>query len=194
MNVSKIKMAKVFAITGLLLLVSMAARAQETHTHDWSWNTHERFTYNPEGEKYFANEFSIDLFGSYKRGHNKFNDFFDQPEHGVFGGGIGVNYFFTKMLGIGADTSMHDDGGKFIDNVAGNLILRFPIGTSCFAPYILGGAGYDFDPTSQWEAHAGVGVEFRLNPHTGIFTDGRYVWPDKTGDYSLIRAGLRFAF
>jgi hypothetical protein len=182
--------AKIMMVTALLSLSSMAAHAQR----DWSWNTRERFSYNPEGDKYLAQEFSIDLFGSYKRGSPELDDFLDAPEHGVFGGGIGVNYFFTKMFGVGVDASMHDDGRQFVDNASSSLIARFPIGDSCFAPYVFGGVGWYFDPTGDWEGHAGVGVEFRLNPRTGVFADGRYVWPDGAGDTSLIRTGLRFAF
>lgn len=184
------KIAKTMMVAALLSLASTAVHAQR----DWSWDTRERFSYNPEGDKYLAQEFSIDVFGSYKRGAANVTDVFDEPEHGIFGGGLGVNYFFTKMLGVGADVSMHDNGRQFVDNVAANLIARFPIGDTAFAPYVLGGAGYEFDPTGDWEGHAGIGVEFRMNPRTGVFADARYIWPNSSGDSSLIRTGLRFAF
>ena len=46
----------------------------------------------------------------------------------------------------------------------------------------------------EWLADMGVGMEYRLNLATGIFTDGRYIWGDHTGDRLLLRAGLRIVF
>jgi hypothetical protein len=182
------KLGTMVTATAAFILTASAARAE----HDWNW--HDRFAYSREGDKFRDKEFSVDLFGSYKRGQKNVGDFFDSPEHGVWGGGIGANYFFTRMFGAGADVSMHADGNEFIDNGSANLIVRFPIEAASLAPYVFGGGGRNFDPIDEWEGHAGVGLEFRLNPHTGIFADGRYVWPDKSSDYSIIRAGFRFAF
>lgn len=184
------KFAKVALLSTILFCSASAVRAE----HDWNWSWHDRFSYAREGDKFKANEFTIDLFGSYKRGQKNVSDFFDEPEHGVWGGGIGVNYFFTRFIGVGGDVSAHDDGRQFVDNASGNVIFRFPIEAASMAPYVFGGGGGTFDPTEQWEGHVGGGLEFRLNPHTGIFADARYIWNDKTADQSLIRTGLRFAF
>jgi len=184
------KLGKIVMIAGAMILATSAAQAER----DWSWNWNDRFAYSTEGEKYRSQEFTIDLFGSYRRGSSNVGDFFDEPEGGVWGGGVGLNYFFTRMVGIGTDVSMHADGRQFIDNTSASLILRFPIGASAVAPYVFAGGGRNFDPSDEWEAHAGAGIEFRLNPHTGLFADGRYIWPDGSGDMSIIRTGLRFAF
>ncbi len=184
------KIVKVLFVAAILLGGLSMARAE----HTWNWNMNDRFAYTREGDRFLPGEFSLDTFGSYKRGSKNVGDVFDEPEHGVWGGGVGANYFFTRYVGVGADVTMHADGGKFIDSTSGNLILRLPIERMSLAPYVFGGIGGNFDPTEEWLAQAGVGLEFRLNPITGIFADGRYIWPDKSADYSLIRAGLRFVF
>ena len=147
-------------------------------------------------QKYTGNEVSLDLFGSYLAGQRKIEDIFKTNiRHGFWGGGVGLNYFFLRNLGIGADMNIPDDNfGNFINNVNGSLIARLPVGNSGFAPYIFGGGGRQTDPTWQWTGHAGVGFEFRFNRVTGIFTDARYVWVDKTSDEIEFRAGMRFAF
>lgn len=182
--------AKILLLAAVILGSAAAAQAQR----NWTWQWDERFRYTTD-EKFRANELTFDLFASYGRGHGHFNDFFDQTlEHGTWGGGVGANYFFTKYLGVGADVFMHANGNEFIDHTSLGVIGRFPIERISLAPYAFGGAGRNFDPIDEWTAHAGIGLEWRLNPHTGIFADGRYVWPDKSGDFSLLRAGLRFAF
>ena len=173
--------------------VTTTTTTTEPSESRWHWNWNETFTYTTEVEKFRANEFSFDFFGSYNRSSAKVNDFFDEPEHGDWGGGVGVNYFFLKWLGVGIDSSMHADGGTFVDNVSGSMILRLPIDSASMAPSIFGGGGRYFN-ADEWAVHAGAGIEFRLNPHTGIFIDGRYVWADKSSDSSQIRSGLRFAF
>jgi hypothetical protein len=182
---------KTIIITGVAaLLVTTSAKAER----DWSWNWHDRFAYDREVEKFRANELTFDVFGSYMRNHRKFNDAFDRTiRHGTWGGGLGVNYFFLRYVGVGADAFAQADGDAFINNTSASLIGRFPIGDTV-APYVVGGAGRNFDPIEEWTGHVGTGIEFRLNAHTGIFVDGRYVWADKSVDYSLLRAGLRFAF
>jgi hypothetical protein len=65
---------------------------------------------------------------------------------------------------------------------------------SGLAPYVFGGGGRQTDPEWQWTGHAGVGLEYRFNPVTGVFADGRYTWADRTSDSILFRAGVRFVF
>jgi hypothetical protein len=104
---------------------------------------------------------------------------------------------------------MPADGGKLVDDVYGSLILRWPFEPSGFAPYIFGGGGRQIEGWSastddstihtygshwEWQGHAGVGLEYRFNPATGIFVDGRYVWTKHTDDKLLLRAGLRLVF
>jgi len=196
------KMSKLITLSAVLWLGASAAFADEpvTVVHVWNdpggwWNGH--FVY-ATGPRYTANELSVDAFGSYLAGETK--EFEEVIHHsirhnGAWGGGVGVNYFFTEMLGIGGDLNIPDNGGNFIDSVSGNLIARFPIEPCGIAPYVFGGGGRGTgDPVWQWFGQAGVGIEYRFNPVTGVFSDARYIWNDKTPNALLIRAGLRFVF
>jgi hypothetical protein len=107
---------------------------------------------------------------------------------------VGLNYFITREIGLGVDANMSDNGGSFVDAVLGNLILRWPIGESGFAPYLFGGGGRTTDATWEWVGQAGLGLEYRFHRHVGIFADGRYIWPEDSSDALLLRAGVRVAF
>ena len=192
-------------LTAAGLMAASAAMAQTTTTttttttvsHVWNdphtwWGNH--WAYNT-ADRYTANELSLDMFGSYLAGERRAEDLFKTNiRHGTWGGGVGANYFFTREIGIGGDINIPDDGGNFINNVNGSLIARFPIVNSGLAPYLFGGGGRQTEPVWQWTGHAGVGLEYRFNPVTGIFADGRYMWVDKTADEIQFRAGVRFVF
>jgi len=191
-------------LTAAGLMAASAAVAQTTTTtttttvsHVWNdphtwWGNH--WAYNA-ADRYTANELSLDMFGSYIAGERRAEDLFKTNiRHGTWGGGVGVNYFFTREIGIGGDINIPDDGGNFINNIDGSLIARLPIANTGLAPYLFGGGGRQTEPVWQWTGHAGVGVEYRFNPVTGIFADGRYMWVDKTPDEILFRAGVRFVF
>jgi len=61
------------------------------------------------------------------------------------------------------------------NQVTGSLILRYPFeGPICWAPYIFGGGGGIFDGQSTGFGHIGLGVEFRVTPYMGFFTDWRW--------------------
>jgi hypothetical protein len=198
---------KFVTLTASLLLAASAGMAQTTTTtttttttvsHVWNdphawWGNHWVMM---NGDRYNANELTMDFFASYIAGQRGIEHIFDTNiRHGVWGGGVGVNYFFTREIGIGGDIIIPDDHfGNFINNVDGSLIARMPIGNSGLAPYVYGGGGRQTEPVWQWTGHAGVGLEYRFNPGTGIFADARYIWVDKTPDEILLRAGLRFAF
>lgn len=67
------------------------------------------------------------------------------------------------------------------NQVTGSLILRYPFeGPICWAPYIFGGGGGVFDGQSTGFGHIGLGVEFRVTPYMGFFTDWR--WEFMGGD------------
>src|SRR5215471_14340136 len=165
-------------------LVMIAGAAQAAHvwddTGEW-WNGH--FVTVPDAPKYTSEELSLDLFGSYNHPEGKLDDLVDNGiDHGFWGGGAGVNYFFTRDLGLGADfnISSKPDDLRLEDQVTGNLIFRLPLGNSGIAPYIIGSGGRGMSPRWEWVYGGGVGLEFRFNPTTGIFTDGRYYWNDTT--------------
>lgn len=172
-----------------LLVVSAVMAAISIHAES-HWG--DRFSYQAGTDRYFANEFSLDAFGSYNKGERKFSDVFDRSwRRGDFGGGVGLNYFFSRYFGVGADTDFFD-GGSFFKNVSGSGIFRFPVGNSGFAPYIFGGVGGRFVPKDEWTFHGGVGFEVRISRQFGIFSDIRYIVADKTTDGMMVRAGLRF--
>lgn len=156
------------------------------------------FSYDHEtAPLYSANELSLDLGGSYTAGQRGAEHLFEtsiKGNRGKWGGNVGVNYFLLRQLGLGVDVNMPDNGGNLVDSVALNVIGRFPIGSSGFAPYVFGGAGRTTDASWEWMAQAGVGVEFRLNRTVGIYTDGRYQWPENSGDGLMLRAGFRVNF
>jgi hypothetical protein len=142
---------------------------------------------------YHPNEFSID--GSFVGVLHEY-DFNSNGLHRKnyrFGGDVGANYFFTQYIGIGGDAyALAQHSPSFVDTATGNLIVRFPLGP--FAPYIFGGAGYQFERIDQIVGGGGVGLEIRLVPHFGIFADARYLAAVKTADYGLGRAGVRLSF
>lgn len=74
------------------------------------------------------------------------------------------------------------------------MILRLPCDRFHLAPCVYRGEGYQFDSKGRPFAQAGLGVEYRLLHHVGLFVDGRYVVPDAFPNFSLLRAGVRFSF
>src|SRR5664280_2723333 len=192
------KRIKLVALAAAALALSHGSGvAQEAHV--WSdpggwWGGH--WTYGSAPDLYTPNELSFDAFGSYLARERHLGKLFDTSirHTGVWGGGVGANYFFTREIGIGADINIPDNRGSFIDSALGNVIARLPIGNSGLAPYIFGGGGRGIDPRWEWLGDAGVGLEFRFNSLTGIFVDGRYIWADKSSDRLELRAGLRLVF
>jgi len=175
------------------------ARAQTASAHVWEdpnawWDTH--FVYSAaDVPKFTAQELSLDMFASFTSDESKFSHVFQHSiRDGTWGGGVGLNYFLTRELGIGGDLNMKADGGNFVDAMAGNLIARFPIESAGLAPYVFGGGTRLTEPRWQWAGQFGVGLEVRFNPVTGIFADVRYMWPEHTTDELEIRTGLRLVF
>jgi hypothetical protein len=147
-------------------------------------------------ELYRPNEFSLDAFGSGSIGKYSL-DHLSQAEvrHDArLGAGLGGNYFFTRNFGLGVDAYAEGTSGVFVDSASINMILRFPLGQSGFAPYIFGGGGHQFDLAKLSFGQGGAGMEFRFCEHLGMFVDARVVIPNQTKYYGLGRAGLRLAF
>jgi hypothetical protein len=172
---------KVRSILVSAIVVILTAQAVRAATY---WD--ERFRYERGGDKFGPQEFRIDLFGSAAT-RNRIGD-----SQLTGGGGAGVNFFLTPIFGIGADTYIED--WKWPDHTDGSLFLRWPIQSAGIAPYVFGGGGRQWHDIPQWTKHAGGGLELRFNRYTGIFADGRYIWPEETRDYVLMRAGLRIGF
>lgn len=192
------KMTKIVTLAAAVIVTARMGMAQEV-VHVWNdpnqwWGGH--WVYGPTApNKFTMNELSVDMFGSFLAPERKFKDIFDTNiRRGKWGGGVGVNYFVTREIGFSVDANVPDNGGNFIDSVSGSLVARLPSESTGLSPYIFGGGGRQTDPVWEWTGHAGVGLEFRLNPLTGIFADARYVWADKTSDSLLLRGGLRLVF
>ena len=149
-----------------------------------------------ETDLYRANELSVDVFGSgslsrYSIDHVSRARIRQNTRLGL---GVGVNYFFSQNMGIGADAYAEDSHGSVIDSTSVSFIYRLPLGQSGFAPYAFGGGGRHFDNLSTWFVQAGAGVEYRFTPSVGVFTDVRGVVPKETKYYGVARLGVRFAF
>lgn len=139
------------------------------------------------------NQLSLDVSGVYHKSFGTFGSQFDDSwRHGTFGGDVGIDYWFCKYIGIGAD-SWGLSKGTLLHDVDGNLFLRMPVADSGFAPYLMGGAGRNFGPDRMLE-DCGAGVQFKFNTHIGIFTDWRYIFAEKMSNSTLVRAGLQFSF
>lgn len=141
-----------------------------------------------------AGEFQLDLFGSY-------NGAITNEEFGDgFGGGVGVNYFFTEMLGFGVSGNVYQgnhtfNGDRAVWHTSANLIVRFPLQDICLAPYIFGGGGLGIDGTTVGTWEAGGGLEWRATPSLGVFAEGRYIWAaSQDTDSTQTRVGVRFVF
>ena len=137
-------------------------------------------------------ELQLDVFANYMH----FTHAGTPPSRNGEGGGLGVNYFFTRYLGVGIDGSANSlSHGLF--NATGSLIARYPLelGSVCLAPYAFGGGGVQTNGSTLGTGHAGAGVEFRVTPKLGIYGEGRYTWTtEHNEDSSQARLGLRFAF
>lgn len=142
---------------------------------------------NPVPPCFQDQEFQLDVFGLY--------GWTTQGDHDDgFGGGLGVNYFFMRNLGVGVDGSLRDADSALWTATA-SLIVRFPIetGSVCLAPYILGGGGLQVNSSIDGAFHAGGGLEFRSPQGFGVFAEGRYFWAGHN-DQVQARLGFRVLF
>jgi hypothetical protein len=187
-------------VTATLVLLGTSAwcRAQHVWEDPNAW-ANGLVSYDHNVPKYNAQELSLDLFGSYINPEGKFTDLFKTSlQHGVWGGGAGLNYFFTENLGIGADFAISDfpKSDWEFNHVIGDVYLRLPIGNTGLAPYAFGGGGRGMHPAWQWLYGGGVGLEYRFGPHMGIFTDARFLWSHTATSLNELgfRAGVRLVF
>jgi len=113
-----------------------------------------------------------------------------------FGGGLGLNYFITKYIGVGVDDTLCslNGNGHTYNSTQADIIARYPIESWHLAPYALVGGGATWGTKSQGDGNVGVGAEYRINRGIGIFADSRYLYGNNGLNESLTRAGLRFIF
>ena len=171
------------------MLAAMPALAKES-VHD------DPGLHYDQSDLYRANELSVDVFGTASLGKYSIKHLSgSRVRHDTrLGAGVGLSYFITRNIGIGADAYSENTTGVFVDSAAANLILRLPLGQSGFAPYAFGGGGRQFEMIEAWFGQFGAGMEYRFTANVGVFVDARCVLPDETKYYGVARLGLRFAF
>jgi hypothetical protein len=142
----------------------------------------------PLYEPFPAHQLSLQAFGTYA----------SRDREGISntqgGGGLGLTYFFTRYVGIGADSYIEE--WKWPYRLNGSFILRLPLPEqfSRLAVYGFGGGGRQFKDIPQFTWHGGGGLEYKFSRCLGIFADVREVFPDKTPNYTLLRGGVSFGF
>jgi hypothetical protein len=162
------------------------------------------------------NELQLDLFGL----GNFYQGADNMSGRPAWGGGVGLNYFFSRYFGIGIEQDVYgrnsrgnraqgNDFGYTRWATIGNLFVRYPICSWNLAPYLMvgGGAnygnvggGYVASPNriaGQGFGHVGGGLEYRITETIGLFSDARYLFSgvDNLPNNQLMwRYGLRFAF
>jgi len=135
------------------------------------------------------NELQIDAFGA---------GAFTRNRSAGWGGGLGLNYFFLRYLGIGVEQSMFGHRGSYTDwATIGNVFLRYPICSLHIAPYAMAGGGaiYGKNHSGIGLGHVGGGLEIRITDNIGLFGDARWMYSGvEPRSGVLARTGLRFAF
>ena len=143
----------------------------------------------PEEPCFGETELQLDIFGAYTSVSG------DDHESG-WGGGVGVNYYFQRYIGLGADYTITDGEGEELHQINGHLLFRYPIdtGSLCLAPYLKVGGGYQVNGGGDGVYGVGGGLEVRVTPRFGIFGEGGYYWSGEDNDYAQAKAGVRFVF
>lgn len=201
-------------IVSLLGLTTLAATGFAGPVESTS-NKEMQQTYNAPAEQFYGDrEWNFDLFGLRADTYNEYRqDRYLGVDHG-YGGGLDVNYMFTRYLGVGLE-GYAIDANDVIGQVSGNLIFRYPVPNTRFAPYGYAGGGVLFNGSrvedlassgaspasvrrnSDVEAvgQFGAGFEVRITPHIGLINDYSYNLvngPDN--NFGMFRSGVRFAF
>jgi len=148
-------------------------------------------------------EFTLDAFYSYNDANQRNGQYFIDGN----GGGVGANFFFKRYLGVGVEGNWWDGSQpdlpknshkEVVSQVTANAILRYPMEFTSFglAPYLFGGGGVAFSDQKCGFPDVGAGVEVRVTPRVGLFSDWR--WNFMAGgnhnDVNTTRAGIRFVF
>jgi hypothetical protein len=196
-----------FALTTLATVTSQGGPVES--------NYQQAQTYQPSSQDWFRDrEWNFDLFGAYAFTTRPYqSDRYLGTDH-AFGGGIDANYMFTRYFGVGAEGYglAADDA---VGQASGNLIFRYPIPGTRFAPYAYAGGGAIFNGSRvedlvdrgrsigsirrhsdvEGMGQFGAGFEIRLTPNVGVIND--FSWNVVNGDrndFGIVRSGVRFAF
>ena len=172
----------------LIIISCAASRAQDLNGTLAITNT------PPPPPRYRANEFSVDAFGGMTLGESTLDlGSGVRSRHDVrLGAGTGLNYFFTRNIGISAEGFTENTRHSFFDVADGSMVFRLPFGKSGLAAYLFGGGGHQFDPNSAPTFHTGGGLEYRFTQHFGAFVEPRVVF--NHGDFGFGKCGVRWNF
>lgn len=168
----------------------------------------------PSEEFYRDREWNFDLFGLRADTYNEYRqDRYLGTDHG-YGGGFDVNYMFTRYLGVGLE-GYAIDANDVIGQASVNMIFRYPIPGTRFAPYGYAGGGVIFNGSRvedlvdrdrsigsirrnsdvEGVGQFGAGFEVRITPHIGLIHDYSYnLVNGPKNNFGMFRSGVRFAF
>src|SRR2546430_13607801 len=116
------KVKKLIAVTSVCCMTLGMGAIANAAVHIWedpgAWSSSVFCFDYAATPKYTANELSLDMFGSYIHGEEKFSHLFQTSirHDGKFGGGVGLNYFITPQFGLMTDINISDNGGRFIED------------------------------------------------------------------------------
>lgn len=112
-----------------------------------------------------------------------------------FGGGFSVGYMFAYYVGARLDVNF-SSVEEAQTNIGGDVIVRYPFPEARVAPYALVGGGVQVNDGSHGFFRVGGGIEWRITPHFGVFSEGSYAWvsQDSTSQNLTIKAGLRYIY
>jgi len=196
-------------IMGIFALTTTVLSTQAGPVEYGDQKSQVQTSYQATEQWYRDHEWNFDLFGTYAFTSRPYqSDRYLRTDH-AWGGGIDANYMFTRYFGVGVEgygLAAEDAVGQ----ASGNLIFRYPIPGTRFAPYAFAGGGVIFDGSqgddlvdrdvhhrhdARGMGQFGGGFEFRITPHLGIIND--FSWNVLDGprdDFGMIRSGIRFAF
>jgi hypothetical protein len=196
-------------IVGILALTTTVLSTQGGPVEYGDQKSQAQASYQATEQWYRDHEWNFDLFGTYAFTSRPYqSDRYLRTDH-AWGGGIDANYMFTRYFGVGMEgygLAAEDAVGQ----ASGNLIFRYPIPGTRFAPYAFAGGGVIFDGShgddlvdrdvhhrhdARGMGQFGGGFEFRITPQLGIIND--FSWNVLDGprdDFGMIRSGIRFAF
>jgi hypothetical protein len=134
-------------------------------------------------------ELQLDVYAAYVDSES------DSSHGDGWGGGLGLNYYFQRNVGVGLDATITTGSPSELWQFSAFLLLRYPIeGSFCWAPYMKLGGGWEFNGDNEGFLLGGGGVEFRFNPKWGFFTEATFNWADNDSSSLQARAGFRFVF
>ena len=159
----------------------------------------------------------------------------------AWGGGLDAKYFFARYFGLGIEGYVLDVRQSYshvlipffgpgnngvaktvhernaLGAALATVTLRYPVGCSRFAPYIVAGGGAVFgggqgttisgtalpdgvisfrsDSRTEAVGQFGGGIEVRLTPHIGLLND--FSWNIVNGrdnNFGMVRTGINFGF